>query len=98
MECINRYFGALVDLKTNAPARRSSQRRVNGDLAEYLVPLHADVPAIDAIMLEDFDERANHLGIKGIDELGTGGTGAAVADAVYNATGVRIRDRLEFWF
>jgi xanthine dehydrogenase YagR molybdenum-binding subunit len=65
---------------------------VNGDLAEYLVPVHADVPAIEAVMLEDFDEHANHLGIKGIGELGAGGTGAAVANAVYNATGVRVRD------
>ena len=65
---------------------------VNGDFAEYLIPVHADIPAIDAIMLEDFDERANHLGIKGIGELGAGGTGAAVANAVFNATGVRVRD------
>lgn len=65
---------------------------VNGDFAEYLIPTHADIPAIDAIMLDDFDERANHLGVKGIGELGAGGTGGSVANAVYNATGVRIRD------
>ena len=44
------------------------------------------------MMLDDFDERANHLGIKGIGELGTGGTAASIANAVYNATGVRVRD------
>ncbi len=65
---------------------------VNGDLAEYLIPTHADIPAIDAIMLDDFDEHANHLGVKGIGELGAGGTGGSVANAVYNATGVRVRD------
>jgi xanthine dehydrogenase YagR molybdenum-binding subunit len=65
---------------------------VNGDFAEYLIPTHADIPAIDAVMLEDFDERANHLGVKGIGELGAGGTGGSVANAVYNATGVRVRD------
>ena len=65
---------------------------VNGDLAEYLVPVHADIPAIDAIMLEDFDDKANHLGIKGVGELGICGTGTAVANAVFNATGVRVRD------
>lgn len=64
----------------------------NGDLAEYLLPVHADIPDIEAIALEDFDEHANHLGVKGIGELGAGGTGAAVANAVYNATGVRVRD------
>jgi xanthine dehydrogenase YagR molybdenum-binding subunit len=65
---------------------------VNGDFAEYLIPAHADVPALEAIMLDDFDERANHLGVKGIGELGSGGTGAAVANAIYNATGIRVRD------
>jgi xanthine dehydrogenase YagR molybdenum-binding subunit len=65
---------------------------VNGDLAEYLVPVHADIPDIEAIALDDFDEAANHLGSKGIGELGAGGTGASVANAVYNACGVRVRD------
>jgi xanthine dehydrogenase YagR molybdenum-binding subunit len=65
---------------------------VNGDFAEYLIPTHADIPDIDAIMLEDFDDKANHLGVKGIGELGAGGTGGSVANAVYNATGVRVRD------
>lgn len=65
---------------------------VNGDFAEYLIPTHADIPAIDAIMLDDYDEAANHLGVKGIGELGAGGTGGSVANAVYNATGVRVRD------
>lgn len=65
---------------------------VNGDFAEYLIPTHADIPDIDAIMLDDFDEHANHLGVKGIGELGAGGTGGSVANAVYNATGVRVRD------
>lgn len=65
---------------------------VNGDFAEYLIPTHADIPAIDAIMLDDFDDKANHLGVKGIGELGAGGTGGSVANAVYNATGIRVRD------
>jgi xanthine dehydrogenase YagR molybdenum-binding subunit len=64
----------------------------NGDLAEYLVPVHADIPEIEAILLDDYDEHANHLGMKGVGELGVCGTGAAVANAVFNATGVRVRD------
>ncbi|MBC7800742.1 MAG: xanthine dehydrogenase family protein molybdopterin-binding subunit, partial [Gemmatimonadaceae bacterium] len=65
---------------------------VNADLAEYVVPVHADIPAIEAVLLDDFDDKANPLGIKGVGELGICGTGAAVANAVFNATGVRVRD------
>jgi xanthine dehydrogenase YagR molybdenum-binding subunit len=65
---------------------------VNGDLAEYVVPVHADVTAIDAVMLDDSDELANPLGVKGVGELGVCGSGAAVGNAVFNATGVRVRD------
>jgi xanthine dehydrogenase YagR molybdenum-binding subunit len=64
---------------------------VNCDLAEYLVPVHADIPEIDAIMLDGRDENANELGIKGVGELGACGAGAAIVNAVFNATGVRIR-------
>lgn len=65
---------------------------VNGDLAEYLVPVHADIPAIAGVFLDDFDDKANPLGMKGVGELGVCGTGAAVANAVFNATGVRVFD------
>ncbi|TJW04600.1 MAG: xanthine dehydrogenase family protein molybdopterin-binding subunit [Mesorhizobium sp.] len=65
---------------------------VNGDLAEYLMPVHADIPAIETVLLDDYDEHANHLGIKGVGELGVCGTGAAVSNAVFNATGIRVRD------
>ena len=65
---------------------------VNRDLAEYLVPLHADIPAIDAIFLAELDNESNPLKSKGIGELGICGAGASIANAVYNACGVRIRD------
>jgi xanthine dehydrogenase YagR molybdenum-binding subunit len=65
---------------------------VNRDLAEYLVPVHADIPQIDAVVLDGFDDKANVLGVKGLGELGNCGAGAAVANAVFNATGVRVRD------
>jgi len=65
---------------------------VNHDLAEYHVPSHADIPAIEAVFLDEFDDKTNPLKIKGVGELGICGAGAAVANAVYNATGVRIRD------
>src|SRR5947207_7772238 len=65
---------------------------VNRDLAEYLVPVHADIPEIDAVLLDGFDGKANELGAKGLGELGNCGANAAVANAVFNATGVRVRD------
>lgn len=65
---------------------------VNGDLAEYVVPVHADIPDIEAVLLDDFDDKANPLGMKGVGELGVCGTGAAVANAVFNATGIRVLD------
>jgi xanthine dehydrogenase YagR molybdenum-binding subunit len=65
---------------------------VNRDLADYLVPVHADIPDVDAILLDDVDDKANALGVKGLGELGNCGSGAAVANAVFNATGVRVRD------
>ena len=65
---------------------------VNNNLAEYHVPVNADVPMIDAVFLPELDPESNPLKSKGIGELGICGAGAAVANAVYNATGVRIRD------
>lgn len=65
---------------------------VNHDLAEYHVAVHGDVPRIEAIFLDEHDDKANPFGIKGIGELGICGAGASVANAVYNATGIRIRE------
>lgn len=66
---------------------------VNNDLAGYHVPVHADIPAsLDAVMLPGFDGKSTPLGSKGVGELGICGAGAAVANAVYNACGVRVRD------
>jgi xanthine dehydrogenase YagR molybdenum-binding subunit len=65
---------------------------VNHDLAEYHVPVHADIPAIDAVFLAELDDRSNPLKSKGIGELGICGAGASIANAVYNACGARIRD------
>jgi xanthine dehydrogenase YagR molybdenum-binding subunit len=75
---------AVVDTRTGA--------FLNHDLAGYLVPVHADIPAIDAVLLDGFDAKANVLGAKGVGELGNCGANAAVANAVFNATGVRVRD------
>ena len=65
---------------------------VNVDLANYHVPVHADIPDNDAIVLDEFDAHANVLGSKDVGELGICGAGAAVANAVYNACGARVRE------
>jgi len=67
-------------------------RFVNNNLAEYHVPVNADVPAIDALWVDEVDEHVNPIGVKGIGEIGITGAAAAVANAVYHATGKRIRD------
>src|ERR1700723_2193985 len=65
---------------------------VNHDLAEYHVPVHADIPAIEAVFVAELDDRSNPLKSKGIGELGICGAGASIANAVYNACGTRVRD------
>jgi xanthine dehydrogenase YagR molybdenum-binding subunit len=68
-----------------------SARYVNDNLADYLIPVNADVPEVEVIMVHEADSRVNGLGIKGIGEIGIVGMNAAVANAVFNATGKRIR-------
>ncbi|MBG0737855.1 xanthine dehydrogenase family protein molybdopterin-binding subunit [Paeniglutamicibacter antarcticus] len=65
---------------------------VNHDFAEYHIPTNADIEDADAIWLEDHDEHAGPLGARGIGEIGIVGAAAAIANAAYNATGLRIRD------
>ena len=64
---------------------------VNHDLAEYHVPVHADVPHQDVIFLDELDDKSSPMKAKGVGELGICGTAAAIANAVYNACGVRVR-------
>ena len=65
---------------------------IGQDLGGYLAPVHADIVDIDAYFLPEVDDRANPLGIKGVGEAGICGAGAAVANAVFNACGARVRD------
>ena len=75
---------AIVDTRSGA--------FVNRDLAEYLVPVHADIPEIDAVFARRIRRQSQHTGVKGIGELGVCGSAAAVTNAVFNATGVRVRE------
>ena len=69
-----------------------SGKLVNHDLAEYHVPVNADVPQLEVVFLKERDIHANPIHAKGIGELGICGAGAAIANAIYNATGARVRD------
>ncbi|OEZ63814.1 aldehyde oxidoreductase molybdenum-binding subunit PaoC [Duganella sp. HH105] len=65
---------------------------INHDLAGYEVPVHADIPHQEVIFLDETDPISSPMKAKGVGELGICGVGAAIANAVYNATGVRVRD------
>lgn len=65
---------------------------INHDLAEYHVPVHADIPYQEVIFLDEADPQSSPMKAKGVGELGLCGVGAAVANAVYNACGVRVRE------
>ena len=71
---------------------RGSAHVVNHDLAEYHVAANADVGDLEVAWLDEDDPHANPMGVKGIGEIGIVGTAAAVANAVYHATGMRVRD------
>jgi xanthine dehydrogenase YagR molybdenum-binding subunit len=65
---------------------------VNHDLAAYEVPVHADIPHQEVIFLDETDPISSPMKAKGVGELGICGVAAAIANAVYNATGVRVRE------
>lgn len=65
---------------------------VNHDLAGYEVPVHADIPHQEVIFLDETDPVSSPMKAKGVGELGICGVSAAVANAIYNATGARVRE------
>jgi xanthine dehydrogenase YagR molybdenum-binding subunit len=67
-------------------------RPLTANLADYKVPVHADVPDIEVDLLDHPDPVINTLGCRGIGEIGITGVAAAIANAVYHATGRRVRD------
>ncbi|MXP63085.1 xanthine dehydrogenase family protein molybdopterin-binding subunit [Roseomonas sp. M0104] len=71
---------------------RRNAHYVNDNLSEYLIAVNADVPAVEVIIVPEEDRLVNPLGIKGIGELGCVGTNAAIANAVFHATGRRLRE------
>lgn len=92
----SQYFGGMIwgasfALHEEAIVDRRTGRIMNADLAEYHVPVNADIPSLEAILIPEEDPYVNPLGVKGVGEIGVTGTVGAVANAVWHATGVRAR-------
>jgi xanthine dehydrogenase YagR molybdenum-binding subunit len=85
-------WGIGLALEEHTERDPRTGRIVTKDLADYHVPVNADVPRLDVIMIDEEDPHVNDVGAKGIGEIGLVGAGAAIANAVYHATGKRIRD------
>jgi len=85
-------WGVSSALHEETEMDERTARFTNTDLAEYMIPVHADIVSADVILVPEEDRLVNELGIKGLGELGNVGTNAAVANALFHATGVRVRD------
>ena len=93
----SQYLGGMIwglsfALHEHAVTDPRTGRIMNASFAEYHVPVNADVPSIEAILVDEEDSHVNALGIKGVGEIGITGTAGAIANAVYHATGVRVRE------
>jgi xanthine dehydrogenase YagR molybdenum-binding subunit len=83
-------IGSAIHEQTEIDPRAS--RYVNSNLADYMIAVNADVGEVRIIMVPEEDRLINPLGVKGIGEIGIVGTSAALANAIYHATGQRLRD------
>ena len=84
-------WGVSFALNEGASTDRRSGRIMNADLGEYHVALNADVPSLEALLVHEDDAFVNGLGIKGVGEISITGTVGAIANAVWHATGTRVR-------
>jgi xanthine dehydrogenase YagR molybdenum-binding subunit len=92
----SQYYGGMIwgvsfALQEAAVTDPRTGRIMNSDLAEYHVPVSADVPSLEAILVPEEDVYVNPLGVKGVGEIGIVGTVGAIANAVWHATGSRVR-------
>lgn len=92
----SQYYGGMIwgvgfALQEAAVTDPRTGRIMNADLAEYHVPVNADVPSLEAILVPEDDAYVNPLGVKGVGEIGIVGTVGAIANAVWHATGSRVR-------
>jgi xanthine dehydrogenase YagR molybdenum-binding subunit len=93
----SQYIGGMVwgiglALLEHTARDARNGRVVTRDLADYHVPVNADIPELEVILVEERDPYVNEIGAKGIGEIGITGMAAAIANAVYHATGKRVRD------
>ncbi|GLS42841.1 xanthine dehydrogenase family protein molybdopterin-binding subunit [Methylobacterium brachythecii] len=93
----SQYYGGMIwglsfALHEHTVMDKRSGRPMNASLAEYHVPVNADVPSVEAILVEEHDPHVNALGIKGVGEISITGTAGAIANAVFHATGIRVRE------
>ena len=84
-------WGLSFALHEEAIMDRRSGRTLNANLAEYHIPVNADVPPLEVITVDEHDAHVNALGIKGVGEIGITGSAGAIANAVWHATGIRVR-------
>ncbi|HVZ54218.1 MAG TPA: xanthine dehydrogenase family protein molybdopterin-binding subunit [Pseudolabrys sp.] len=93
----SQYLGAMIwgissALHEATEIDKRNARYTNDNIAEYLIPVNADIQGLEVILVPEEDNFVNPAGVKGVGELGNVGTAAAVANAVYHATGVRVRE------
>ena len=84
-------FGIGMALEEESMADHGLGRFMNHNLADYHIPVNADVPQIEVIFVEEHDEVVSPIGVKGLGEIGIVGTAAAIANAIHHATGERMR-------
>jgi xanthine dehydrogenase YagR molybdenum-binding subunit len=85
-------FGIGMALEEESVMDHRLGRFMTHHLADYHLPVNADIGEIGVIFVEEHDDKINPLGVKGVGEIGIVGTAAAIANAVYHATGVRVRE------
>src|SRR3546814_224991 len=92
-QCIGGMVGGIgMALMERTVLDLRDGRPVNAHMADYLVPVNLDIPAIEAHLVEEDDPHVNPLGVKGLGEIALVGMAPAVANAVFHATGRRVRD------
>ena len=84
-------FGIGMALEEESMADHGLGRFMNHNLADYHIPVNADVPQIEVTFVEEHDEVVSPIGVKGLGEIGIVGTAAAIANAIHHATGKRMR-------